>query len=111
MNTDFAARTCLYLRHNEKIAQGVNFMGTIVQRSLSDGTLRYRAEIRVNRKGLPVYKEVRFLAQSALQKNGSKSAKSKLRTILSKCKRSIDDSCNNRWFMKGGYMEWVIGGG
>ena len=68
MNTDFAARTCLYLRpdlrHNEKIAQGVNFMETIVQRSLSDGTLRYRAEIRVNRKGLPVYKEVRLLAQS-----------------------------------------------
>ena len=86
-------------------------MGSIFTRTLSDGTLRYRAEIRVNRKGLPVYKEVRFLAQSALQKNGSKSAKSKLRTILSKCKRSIDDSCNNRWFMKGGYMEWVIGGG
>ena len=83
MNTDFAARTCLYLRpdlrHNEKIAQGVNFMGTIVQRSLSDGTLRYRAEIRVNRKGLPVYKEVRLLAQSALLKSGSKNVKSKLR--------------------------------
>ena len=61
MNTDFAARTCLYLRpdlrHNEKIAQGVNFMGTIVQRSLSDGTLRYRAEIRINRKDFPAYKE------------------------------------------------------
>ena len=74
VNTDFAARTCLYLRpdlrHNEKIAQGVNFMETIVQRSLSDGTLRYRAEIRVNRKGLPVYKEVRLLAQSALLKSG-----------------------------------------
>ena len=61
MNTDFAARTCLYLRpdlrHNEKIAQGVNFMETIVQRSLSDGTLRYRAEIRINRKDFPAYKE------------------------------------------------------
>jgi len=45
-------------------------METIVQRSLSDGTLRYRAEIRVNRKGLPVYKEVRLLAQSALLKSG-----------------------------------------
>lgn len=32
-------------------------MGTLAQRSLSDGTLRYRAEIRVNRKDFPVYKE------------------------------------------------------
>ena len=32
-------------------------MGTIVQRSLSDGTLRYRAEIRINRKDFPTYKE------------------------------------------------------
>ena len=30
-------------------------MGSIFTRTLSDGTLRYRAEIRVNRKGL--YKE------------------------------------------------------
>ena len=61
MNTDFAARTCLYLRpdlrHNEKIAQGVNFMGTIVQRSLSDGTLRYRAVIRIQRKDYPAFRE------------------------------------------------------
>jgi len=32
-------------------------MGTITQRTLSDGTLRYRAEIRVNRKDFPAYKE------------------------------------------------------
>ena len=32
-------------------------MGTLVQRSLSDGTLRYRAEIRINRKDFPTYKE------------------------------------------------------
>ena len=61
MNTDFAARTCLYLRpdlrHNEKIAQGVNFMETIVQRSLSDGTLRYRAVIRIQRKDYPAFRE------------------------------------------------------
>jgi len=61
VNTDFAARTCLYLRpdlrHNEKIAQGVNFMETIVQRSLSDGTLRYRAVIRIQRKDYPAFRE------------------------------------------------------
>ena len=61
MNTDFAARTCLYLRpdlrHNEKIAQDVNFIGTIAQRSLSDRTLRYPTKIRVNRKDYPAYKE------------------------------------------------------
>ena len=32
-------------------------MGTIAQRKLVNGTIRYRAEIRINRKGLPVYKE------------------------------------------------------
>lgn len=32
-------------------------MGTLVQRSLSDGTLRYRAERRINRKNFPAYKE------------------------------------------------------
>lgn len=66
MNTDFAARTCLYLRpdlrHNEKIAQGVNFMGTIVQRSLSDGTLRYRAVIRIQRKDYPAFRARKTLS-------------------------------------------------
>lgn len=32
-------------------------MGTIAQRKLVNGTIRYRAEIRINRKGLPIYKE------------------------------------------------------
>ena len=32
-------------------------MGTIAQRKLVNGTIRYRAEIRINRKNLPVYKE------------------------------------------------------
>ena len=61
MNTDFAARTCLYLRpdlrHNEKIAQGANFMGSIFTRTLSDGTLRYRAVIRIQRKDYPAFRE------------------------------------------------------
>ena len=32
-------------------------MGTITQRKLVDGSIRYRAEIRINRKDLPIYKE------------------------------------------------------
>lgn len=32
-------------------------MGTIAQRKLKDGTIRYRAEIRINKKGVPVFKE------------------------------------------------------
>ena len=32
-------------------------METIVQRSLSDGTLRYRAVIRIQRKDYPAYKK------------------------------------------------------
>ncbi|ENU79725.1 hypothetical protein F975_02354 [Acinetobacter sp. ANC 3789] len=32
-------------------------MGTITQRKLVNGTIRYRAEIRINRKDLPIYKE------------------------------------------------------
>ncbi len=32
-------------------------MGTITQRKLKDGTIRYRAEIRINRKNLPQHKE------------------------------------------------------
>ena len=41
----------------KKNGQGVNFVGTIVQRSISDGTLRYRAEIRVHRKDYPIFRE------------------------------------------------------
>ena len=70
MNTDFAARTCLYLRpdlrHNEKNAQGVNFMGTIVQRSLSDGTLRYRVVIRIQRKDYLVFRERKTLSTKCI---------------------------------------------
>ena len=57
IKTFLAVLTRFYLRHNEKNGQGVNFMGIIAQRSLSDGTLRYRAEVRINRKDFPVYKE------------------------------------------------------
>ena len=32
-------------------------MGTIAQRKLKDGTIRYRAEIRINKKGFPAFKE------------------------------------------------------
>ena len=32
-------------------------MGTITQRKLVNGSIRYRAEIRINRKDLPIYKE------------------------------------------------------
>jgi len=32
-------------------------MGSIFTRTFADGTLRYRAEIRVNHKDFPVYKE------------------------------------------------------
>ena len=32
-------------------------MGAITQRKLVDGSIRYRAEIRINRKDLPIYKE------------------------------------------------------
>lgn len=40
-----------------EIFYGVNFVGTITQRKLKDGTIRYRAEIRINKKGFPEYKE------------------------------------------------------
>ena len=33
-------------------------MGTITQRKLVNGSIRYRAEIRINRKDLPIYKEI-----------------------------------------------------
>ena len=32
-------------------------MGSIRQRSLTDGTIRYRAEIRINRKDYPTFIE------------------------------------------------------
>jgi hypothetical protein len=32
-------------------------VGTIAQRKLKDGTIRYRAEIRINKKGFPAFKE------------------------------------------------------
>ena len=32
-------------------------MGTITQRKLVNGAIRFRAEIRINRKDLPAYKE------------------------------------------------------
>ena len=48
-------------------------MGTVTTRTLTDGTLRYRAEIRINRKDYPVYKESktfsnRRMAESWLKK-------------------------------------------
>ena len=41
-------------------------MGTISKRTLSDGTLRYRAEIRINRKEYPVYKESKTFSTKKL---------------------------------------------
>ena len=41
-------------------------MGTISKRTLSDGTLRYRAEIRINRKEYPVYKESKTFSTNKL---------------------------------------------
>ncbi len=71
--------TCFYLRpdlhHNEKNGQGVNFMGSIFTRTLADGTLRYRAEIRVNRKDFPVYKESKTFSMKRMAENGLKNAK------------------------------------
>ena len=45
------------LRHDEKNGQGVNFMDSIFTRTLADGTLRYRAVIRVHRKDYPIFRE------------------------------------------------------
>lgn len=41
-------------------------MGTISTRKLTDGTLRYRAEIRINRKEYPVYKESKTFSTKRL---------------------------------------------
>jgi hypothetical protein len=45
-------------------------MGTISQRKLADGTIRFRAEIRISRKGLANFKRVKRLVQCDLPKNG-----------------------------------------
>jgi len=44
-------------------------MGTVTQRKLVDGTVRYRAEIRINRKGSPTYKESRTFNSKKLATN------------------------------------------
>lgn len=43
-------------------------MGTVSQRKLADGTLRYRAEIRINRSGFPAYKESKTFGALRLAK-------------------------------------------
>lgn len=44
-------------------------MGTITQRKLVNGTIRYRAEIRINRKDLPVYKESKTFGSKKVAAN------------------------------------------
>ena len=44
-------------------------MGTVTQRKLVDGTVRYRAEIRINRKGSPTYKESKTFNSKKLATN------------------------------------------
>jgi hypothetical protein len=39
-------------------------MGYNTQRKLKDGTIRYRAEIRINKKGFPAFKESKTFSQS-----------------------------------------------
>lgn len=41
-------------------------MGTISKRTLSDGTLRYRAKTRISRKEYPVYKESKTFSTNKL---------------------------------------------
>ena len=43
-------------------------MGTVTSRQLTDGTIKYRAEIRINRKGLPPYKESKTFASKKVAK-------------------------------------------
>ncbi|WP_332604737.1 tyrosine-type recombinase/integrase [Acinetobacter sp. ESBL14] len=44
-------------------------MGTVTQRQLSNGTLKFRAEIRINRQGLPSYKESKTFSSKKVAKN------------------------------------------
>lgn len=44
-------------------------MGTVTSRELANGTIKYRAEIRINRKGLPSYKESKTFASKKIAKN------------------------------------------
>ena len=45
------------------------FMGTVTTRTLTDGTLKYRAEIRINRKDYPVYKESKTFSNRRMAEN------------------------------------------
>jgi hypothetical protein len=44
-------------------------MGSIRSRSLADGTIRYRAEIRINRKGHPEFKESKTFSSRRIAEN------------------------------------------
>ena len=44
-------------------------MGSIRQRSLTDGTIRYRAEICINRQGYPEYKESKTFNSRRIAEN------------------------------------------
>lgn len=44
-------------------------MGSIRQRSLTDGTLRFRAEIRINRKDYPEYNESKTFNSRRIAEN------------------------------------------
>ena len=43
-------------------------MGTIAERTTADGKIRYRAQIRINRKGLPPFIKTRTFAKESLAK-------------------------------------------
>ena len=43
-------------------------MGTVSQRNLANGTLRYCAEIRINRSGFPAYKQSKMFGALRLAK-------------------------------------------
>lgn len=44
-------------------------MGTVTLRESANGTVKYRAEIRINRKGLPSYKESKTFTSKKIAKN------------------------------------------
>ena len=56
-------------------------MGSIFTRTLSDGTLRYRAEIRINRKDFPAYKESRTFTTKRIAEKWVKKREVEIETV------------------------------
>ena len=44
-------------------------MGTIAERTTADGKTRYRAQIRITRKGIPTFIKTRTFAKESLAKD------------------------------------------